>query len=104
MRDPRHILEECTGFQWDEGNADKNLVSHGVTRTESEQVFFNVPLLLAPDRQHSQTEDRYYGLGVTNMGRPLFVVFTVRRDLVRVISARDMSRRERRAYEHAKKG
>jgi hypothetical protein len=104
MRDPRDVLDECTGFQWDEGNADKNLVSHGVTGTEAEQVFFNVPLLLAADRVHSRTEDRYYGLGVTNTGRPLFVVFTVRGELVRVISARDMSRRERRAYEQAKEG
>jgi len=104
MRDPREILDQCTGFQWDEGNAEKNLVSHGVTQAEAEQVFFNVPLLLAPDREHSQTEDRYYALGVTNQGRALFVVFTVREELVRVISARDMSRRERRAYEQAKEG
>ena len=104
MRDPRAILDDCTGFEWDEGNAEKNLVSHGVTQTEAEQVFFNVPLLLAPDPEHSQTEDRYYGLGVTNTGRSLFVVFTVRGKLVRIISARDMSRRERWAYEQAKKG
>ena len=104
MDDPREILDQCTGFQWDEGNAEKNLVSHGVTQTEAEQVFFNVPLLLAPDREHSQREDRYHGLGVTNAGRPLFVVFTVRGEFVRVISARDMSRRERGAYEQAKEG
>jgi hypothetical protein len=104
MDDPREILDQCTGFQWDEGNAEKNLVSHGVTQTEAEQVFFNVPLLLAPDREHSQREDRYYGLGVTNTGRPLFVVFTDRGEFIRVISARDMSRRERRAYEQAKEG
>ena len=97
-------LTRCTGFEWDEGNADKNWVAHGVTRAEAEQVFFNVPLLLAPDREHSKSEDRYYGLGVTDTGRALFVVFTIRGELVRVISARDMSRRERRAYEQAKKG
>jgi hypothetical protein len=64
---------------------------------EAEQVFFNVPLLLAPDPEHSRTEDRYYGLGVTNTGRPLFVVFTVRGEPVRVISIRDKSRRELRS-------
>lgn len=104
MRDPKEILEECTGFEWDEGNADKSWVTHGVARVEAEQVFFNVPLVLAPDREHSQAEDRYYGLGVTGAGRALFVVFTVRGERVRVISARDMSRRERRAYEQAKEG
>jgi hypothetical protein len=104
MRDPRQILDDCTGFQWDEGNADKNLTTHGVTRAESEQVFFNVPLVLAPDPTHSKAEDRYYSLGVTDAGRALFVVFTIRGELVRVISARDMSRRERRAYEQTNEG
>jgi hypothetical protein len=104
MPDPRQILDDCTGFQWDEGNADKNRTTHGVTRAESEQVFFNVPLVLAPDPPHSRAEDRYYSLGVTDAGRALFVVFTIRGELVRVISARDMSRRERRVYEQAKEG
>jgi hypothetical protein len=104
MRDPKEILDGCTGFEWDEGDADKSCVTHGVTRAEAEQVFFNVPLVLAPDREHSQTEDRYYGLGVTDASRALFVVFTARNELVRVISARDMSRRERRAYEQAREG
>lgn len=104
MPDPREILDECTGFQWDDGNAEKNRVAHGVSCAEAEQVFFNVPLFLAPDREYSQSEDRYYGLGVTDLGRALFFVFTVRDKLVRVISARDMSRRERRTYEQAKEG
>jgi uncharacterized DUF497 family protein len=104
MRDPREILDQCTGFEWDQGNADKNWESHGVARAEAEQVFFNVPLVLTPDPEHSQVEDRYYGLGVTDLGRALFFVFTVRSELVRVISARDMSRRERRVYDEAKEG
>jgi hypothetical protein len=74
-----------------------------VSRGECEQVFFNSPLLLAEDKVHSQSEVRYWGLGQTNAGRALFVVFTSRGDLVRVISARDMSRRERKAYEQAEK-
>ncbi len=102
MRDPRHALDECTGFEWDDGNSEKNWVTHGVACGEAEEVFFNVPLILAPDRRHSRVEDRYYGLGVTNVGRALFVVFTIRGDLVRVISARDMSRGERRIYEQAR--
>ena len=104
MREPRGVLDECSGFDWDEGNSEKNWVTHSVACGETEEVFFNVPLVLAPDAAHSNVEDRYYGLGVTNGGRPLFVVFTIRGDLVRVVSARDMSRRERRTYEQARKG
>jgi len=92
-------LVECTGFQWDEHNARKIWSKHGVTPSESEQVFFNNPLVVAADTEHSQKESRHYALGQTDAGRRLFVVFTVRNDLLRVISARDMSRKERRAYE-----
>jgi len=102
MRDPRHALDECTGFEWDDGNSEKNWITHGVACGETEEVFFNVPLILALDSKHSKDEERYYGLGVTNVGRTLFVVFTIRGDQVRVISARDMSREERRIYEQAR--
>ena len=102
MHDPPHFLDECTGFEWDDENSSKNWITHGVACGETEEVFFNVPLILAFDRKHSKIEDRYYGLGVTNVGRALFVVFTIRGDLVRVISARDMSRGERRIYEQAR--
>lgn len=95
-------LSRCWSFEWDEGNSEKNWINHRVTRLECEQVFFNRPLLVAEDEKHSQGEPRYYALGRTDAGRRLFVVFTTRRDLVRVISARNMSRRERRAYEGAK--
>lgn len=67
-------------------------------------MFFNGPLTLAQDSKHSKVEARYYGLGVTNGRRPLLVVFTISNDLVRVVSARDMSRRERRVYEQARQG
>jgi len=90
---------ECTGFQWDEHNANKIWDKHGVTPFESEQVFFNSPVVATVDTEHSQKENRYYVLGRTDAGRRLFVVFTVRNDLIRVISARDMSRKERKAYE-----
>ena len=59
-------------------------------------MFFNLPLLAVFDADHSHTEDRYYVLGTTDAGRKLFVVFTPRNDLIRVISARDMTRRERK--------
>ena len=92
-------LAQCTGFQWDAGNADKNWDLHQVSQGECEQVFFNRPLFVAPDIEHSQREPRYAALGQTNAARPLAVVFMIRGTLVRVISARDMSRRERRIYE-----
>lgn len=95
-------LAECKGFQWDEGNAEKNWIKHKVSRLECEQPFFNEPFIVARDERHSQAENRYYALGQTNAGRLLFIVFTIRGDWIRVISARDMSRKERRVYEKAK--
>jgi uncharacterized DUF497 family protein/predicted DNA binding CopG/RHH family protein len=89
-------LAQCTGFQWDAGNAEKNWELHQVSQGECEQVFFNRPLLVAPDVEHSNRELRNAALGQTNAARQLAVVFTIRGTLVRVISAREMSRRERR--------
>lgn len=88
-----------SGFEWDQGNSDKNWKRHQVSNGECEEAFFNLPLLVEPDPKHSQTENRYYILGQTNSGRRLFVVFTIRGDQIRVISARDMSRRERKIYD-----
>jgi len=95
-------ISRCTGFQWDEGNCEKNWEKHRVSRFECEQLFFNKPLLVYKDEQHSLAENRYYVLGKTNQNRELFIVFTIRDDQIRVISARSMSRRERRCYENAK--
>ena len=95
-------LAQCTGFQWDAGNAEKNWEQHQVSRGEAEQVFFQRPLLIAADPEHSQGEPRYAALGWSAAGRRLTIVFTVRGSLLRVISARDMSRRERRIYERPK--
>ena len=92
------VLAHCTGFEWDAGNAEKNWRTHRVSQAESEQVFFNRPVVIAPDLAHSGTESRYAALGRTHAGRRLSVVFTIRDTLVRVISARDMSRRDRRLY------
>lgn len=90
-------LEKCTGFEWDEHNANKIWTKHQVSPVECEHVFFNSPLLVS-DTKRSYGEPRFYALGETEAGRLLFVVFTLRRDLIRVISARDMSRKERRVY------
>ncbi len=99
MDEPDEILFSCTEFQWDEGNNQKNFLKHGVTQSECEEVFFNSPLLVADDKEHSQNEIRYYVLGQTDASRLLFVVFTVRGAALRVISARDMSSKEKRSYQ-----
>ena len=92
-------LLNCIGFQWDEGNSEKNWISHQVSRFECEQVFFNQPLLIGNDEKHSKMEKRYYTLGQTDDGRRLFIVCTVRENLIRIISARDMSKKEREVYQ-----
>ncbi len=88
------------GFDWDDGNARKSLDKHSVTQAEAEQVFAGEPLL-AEDFKHSQTEVRYQALGETIEGRHLHVTFTIRGDgrKIRIISARDMNRREKTLYE-----
>lgn len=92
-------LAQATGFEWDAGNFEKNWRAHQVTVAECEQAFFNQPLIAAPDVAHSEQEARFYLLGQTDAGRLLFVVFTLRGTLIRVISARDPSRKERKVYE-----
>ena len=94
-------LERCQGFQWDSGNAEKNWLAHQVSQAECEQIFFNRPLATRFDAPHSQRESRYFALGQTDSGRRLFVVFTLRGELIRVISARDMNRKERKVHDHA---
>jgi uncharacterized protein len=92
-------LSGVTGFEWDEGNLDKNWIKHQVTTGECEEVFFNLPLLLQPDLIHSRVEARYFVLGHTNADRKLFIDFTIRNENTRVISARDMSKKEKEIYE-----
>ncbi len=95
------LLAACTGFQWDEGNAEKNWIRHGVSQGECEEIFFRSPLLVVVDQARSKAERRYYCLGQTEAGRGLFAVFTIRASLIRVISARNMSREERKEYRRA---
>lgn len=93
-----HELLRCTGFQWDDGNSTKNWITHQVTRSECEQVFFNQPVIVGNDETHSALERRYYVLGVSNQARRLFMVCTIREQLIRIISARDMNKKEREVY------
>ena len=97
---PTPDLSQVTGFQWDEGNARKSEERHGVSRADAEQVFADERLLLDRDIYHSRSEERYNALGCTANGRLLHVTFTLRINgtAIRVISARDMNRRERSRY------
>lgn len=88
-----------SGFEWDDGNAEKNLRKHHVTCAEAEEVFFRNPLIY-PDTQHSTTlEARHVLFGATARDKKLFIAFTQRHEKVRIISARPMSHKERRWYE-----
>jgi uncharacterized DUF497 family protein len=94
----KEMLSKCEGFEWDDGNIDKNWLKHTVSPAECEQLFFNRPLVIQGDLKHSELEKRFYALGQTDSKRTLFIVFTVRNNRIRVISARDMSRKEREVY------
>jgi uncharacterized DUF497 family protein len=91
-------VDRVEGFDWDEGNINKNWIKHRVSSSECEELFFNLPLLIADDRKHSHEEPRYYALGQTNLNRGLFIAFSVRENKIRIISARDMSQKEKKVY------
>ncbi len=95
----KNEFEQFTGFQWDEANIDKNLLKHNVENWECEQIFFNEPLIILDDPAHSLSEKRWAAFGKTDADRLLTVIFTRRGKLLRVISARDMNRKERKYYE-----
>lgn len=94
-------LTKITGFDWDSGNARKSKEKHNVSQAEAEQVFFNEPLLLLLDEKHSRQVARYHAYGKTDDGRRLHITLTLREGetLIRVISARDMHRKERMIYD-----
>ena len=92
-------FEHFTGFQWDRGNIDKDLIRHDVENWECEQVFFNRPLLVLDDPKHSVSEKRWAAFGKTDADRFLVIIFTERDNLIRVISARNMNKRERKFYD-----
>ena len=95
-------LTDITGFDWDEGNTRKN-EKHDVSMAEAEQVFFNEPLLVLEDSKHSNQEPRFHALGHSDDKRQLHITFTLRQagEKIRIISARDMHKKERAIYEKA---
>jgi uncharacterized DUF497 family protein len=94
-------LDSNLEFEWDGGNSTKNYSKHGVTSSEIEECFFNFTLV-SPDIIHSQNEERFNLLGETDLGKTLFISFTVRFLKIRVISARSTDKKEKKLYETTK--
>lgn len=95
----RLVIRGLLGFEWDEANRQKSERKHGVAAAEAEEALLAHPIVQV-DPLHSDTEQRYVALGTTAGGRRLFVSFTIRKNRVRIISSRPMSREERKAYEN----
>ena len=93
------IIKEPIRFLWDKGNKEKNFKKHQVTDSESEEIFFDENKKIFKDKLHSGREERFIVLGKTNKNRLLFVVFTIRNEKIRIISARDINRKEKKLYE-----
>lgn len=96
------LIAVCEGFAWDEANVLRNWESHGVTASECEQVFFNIPLLVHDSLAHGGDEERFLVLGRSDANRKPFLVITIRGKRIRIISARDMTPKERGIYESKK--
>jgi uncharacterized protein len=95
------LWTKVLAFDWDTGNLHKNKLKHNVTNQEAEEVFSNEPLIVSEDIKHStKVEERYQALGITNNTRKLFLSFTIRNNKIRVISIRDMNKKEKAIYEH----
>lgn len=92
-------LKKIVGFEWDKGNIDKNYKKHGITPNETEEVFLDEDILMLEDTRHSKQEERFEAIGKIIKGSILFLAFTVRRDKIRIISARTANKKERRRYE-----
>ena len=93
------LLQTVSGFEWDDHNTVKNRDKHQVQPSECEELFFNQPLIIKEDTEHSENELRFHAMGMTASGRNLLIVFTIRGTRIRVISARDISKKERGIYE-----
>ncbi len=93
------ILPRVIAFEWDKWNKDKNYIKHKVSNQEAEEVFFNRPLKIFEDTKHSFLEKRFVAHGITNTKRRLTIIFTLRNQKIRIVSARDMNKKERGEYE-----
>lgn len=94
------LLQNQFQFEWDQGNQSKSYVKHKVTTEEIEELFMLNEAIRTLGAQTSPivSEPRFGLLGITKKGRHLFVCFTLRGAGIRVISAREMSKKERKLY------
>lgn len=92
-------LSKIKGFEWNKGNIDKSYQKHGITPNEAEEVFLDENILLLEDVKHSKQEERFEAIGKTLKGDVLFLAFTIRKNKIRIISARKTNKKERRQYE-----
>jgi len=93
------ILEKVTGFEWDTGNKNKNFIKHKVANEECEEIFFDQNKIIMKDVAHSKSEERYTLIGQTKQKRLLHIIFTIRKDRIRIISARNLNKKHYRLYE-----
>ncbi len=93
------IIKKVVGFEWDNGNKGKNLLKHQIKNEECEEVFFDQNKKILKDNIHSIKEERYILLGKTKKQKLIFLVFTIRKNQIRVISARDLNKKEYKLYE-----
>ncbi|KKQ41153.1 MAG: hypothetical protein US60_C0046G0004 [Microgenomates group bacterium GW2011_GWC1_37_8] len=96
------VLPKTISFEWDEGNLDKSYEKHGITPKEAEEIFVSEELYVLPDIKHSQKEKRFIALGKTQEGKQLFIVFLIKKEKIRIISARRMHKKELQKYEKSK--
>ncbi|MBU3978857.1 BrnT family toxin [Patescibacteria group bacterium] len=90
-------LSKIEGFDWNQGNLE-HIKKHRVNYRECEEVFLNKPLIVNEDETHSQTEERFRVYGRTNKNGLLFLIFTIRNNKIRVISARNQNKKERKEF------
>ena len=86
-------------FEWDDNKAELNVLKHGITFEEAVTVFADPYLQSTEDSKHSQAEEREWAIGEAENGSIVVVVFTMRSDQIRIISARTATKRERQQYE-----
>lgn len=98
----QEIIPEPIEFEWDNGNTQKNLKKHGVDNEESENMFLDKGSILTEDLKHSEREERYQLFGNSSLNRLLCIIFTKRKNKIRIISARLMNSKERKFYESQK--
>lgn len=96
------IIPEPIVFDWDKGNKDKNIKKHGIINEDAESVFLDSISLLAEDLKHSKFEDRFQIIGKSEHNNLLSIFFTIRKEKIRIISARKMNTKEKNIYESQK--